>query len=265
VAEAVGALPEDTAFLIASPPTAHFDQAMTALSAGRDVIVEKPAFVTEMEAREAVNAAGASGAVLVEGFMNRHTATHRLFLETWRASRPARVVSTFTLPGVPSETFRADAAVGASNLYDVAAYVLGALIDADADVSGVSLDRVDQAGRPDRERLHLSGTVSGADFVAVTGVDDAYQNLMRLVAADGSETAFTPFVYGRPGPRRVTRTREGETTEQVIEDVNAFEAMLSVPREEWLTTADARAHRLIELTRQLERLGRRLLELRAAA
>ena len=47
VTEAVAALPADTAFYIASPPTVHFEQAMAALEAGRDVIVEKPAFVTE--------------------------------------------------------------------------------------------------------------------------------------------------------------------------------------------------------------------------
>ncbi|MBX9574777.1 MAG: Gfo/Idh/MocA family oxidoreductase [Caulobacteraceae bacterium] len=262
VAEAVSALPEATAFLIASPPTAHFDQALTALEAGRDVIVEKPAFVTESQARRAVAAAEASGALLIEGFMNRETTTHRLFLEEWTREAPTRVVSTFTLPAVPADTFRADPAVGASNLYDVTSYVLGALIDAGADVSGVTLDGVDEAGRPDRERLHLSGLLGEVEFMAVTGVSDAYANEMRLIRADGSELAFTPFVYGRPGPRRVLRTIDGVTSEQTIDDRNAFEAMLAVPLTRWRATASQRGARMIELTRQLERLGRRLLELR---
>lgn len=262
VAEAVDALPAETAFFIASPPTVHFEQAMAALEAGRDVIVEKPAFVTEAEARAAVAAAEASGALLIEGFMNRETATHRLFLEEWARETPARVISTFTLPAVPADTFRVDPAVGASNLYDVTSYVLGALIDAGADVSGVTLDRADEAGRPDRERLHLSGRLGGVEFTAVTGVAEAYANEMRLVRADGSEVAFTPFVYGRPGPRRVLRTADGRTTEETIDDVNAFEAMLATPRQVWRATAEARSVRMIELTRQLERLGRRLVELR---
>ncbi len=262
VAEAVDVLPGDTAFFIASPPTVHFEQAMAALEAGRDVIVEKPAFVTEAEARAAVSAAEASGALLIEGFMNRETATHRLFLEEWAREAPARVVSTFTLPAVPADTFRADPSIGSSNLYDVASYVLGALIDAGADVSGVTLDGVDEAGRADRERLHLSGRLGEVEFTAVTGVSDAYANEMRLIRGDGSEIAFTPFVYGRPGPRRVVRTVDGVATEDTVEDVNAFEAMLSVPRETWRATTQARGERMIELTRQLERLGRRLTELR---
>lgn len=262
VAEAVETLPADTAFFIASPPTVHFDQAMTALEAGRDVIVEKPAFVTEAEARAAAAAAAASGALLIEGFMNRHTATHRLFLDEWARAVPARVVSTFTLPAVPADTFRSDPAVGASNLYDVTSYVLAALIDAGADVSDVTLDQVDEAGRPDRERLHLSGTVGGVEFTALTGVSDAYANEMRLIRSDGAEIVITPFVYGRPGPRRVLRTAGGGTREETIEDVNAFEAMLKVPRAEWRATAATRGAQMIELTRQLERLGRRLAELR---
>jgi hypothetical protein len=58
------------------------------------------------------------------------------------------------------------------------------------------------------------------------------------------------------------RTAGGTVTEETIEDVNAFEAMLNVPRSDWRSTAAARGARMIELTRQLERLGRRLVELR---
>jgi hypothetical protein len=58
------------------------------------------------------------------------------------------------------------------------------------------------------------------------------------------------------------RTAGGTVTEETIEDVNAFEAMLNVPRSDWRSTAAERGARMIELTRQLERLGRRLIELR---
>src|SRR4051794_10368864 len=45
--EALSALPSDTVFVIATPPAIHFDHAMLAINAGRDVFVEKPAFVTK--------------------------------------------------------------------------------------------------------------------------------------------------------------------------------------------------------------------------
>lgn len=265
VTEAVAALPPDTAFFIASPPSIHFAQVTPALEAGRDVIVEKPAFVATTQAETAVRLAAASGSLLVEGFMNRHTATHRRFLDEWADRRPQTVECTFTIPAVPEGTFRAETDIGASNLYDVASYVLSALIDAGADLEDVRLDRVDHAGRPDKERLHMSGMVGGVRFSSVTGVAEHYENVMRLGRADGTDVAFTPFVYGRSGPRRMLQGRGEAVIETVFEDVNAFEAMLATPLSDWRATADARGRKLIDLTRHLERLGRSLSAFRAAA
>jgi predicted dehydrogenase len=265
VAEAVAALPSDTAFIIASPPTVHYAQAMRALEAGRDVVIEKPAFVTTAEADRAVRVAESSGALVVEGFMNRQTATHRLFLDEWSAGPLQAIECSFTLPSVPEGTFRSDMDLGASSLYDVASYVLSALIDAGADLDRVQLDRVDYAGLPDKERLHLSGKVNEANFSSVTGVAACYENVMRLIRADGTEVAFTPFVYGRPGPRRIWRRQDGKESETAIEDVNAFETMLAKPLQEWRETAVARGRSMIQLTRHLERLGGALADFRAAA
>lgn len=265
VAEAVAALPSDTAFIIATPPTVHFVQAIPALEAGRDVIIEKPAFVTMAEAETAVRVADASGALLVEGFMNRHTATHGLFLDEWSIGPVRAIECTFTIPAVPGGTFRSGSEMGASNLYDVASYVLSSLIDAGADLGGVELDRVDHAGLPDRERLHMSGKVNGAEFLSVTGVAEHYENIMRLTRADGTAVAFTPFVYGRPGARRILRRQDGRESEIILQDVNAFEAMLATPIHYWRETAGTRGRRMILLTRHLERLGRDLADFRAAA
>lgn len=265
MAEAIAALPSDTAFFIASPPTVHFRQAIAALEAGHDVIVEKPAFVSPAEAEAAVQAAEASGSLLVEGFMNRHTATHRIFLEQWAAGPLKAVECVFTIPAVPEGTFRTDTEIGASNLYDVASYVLSALIDAGASLQKVRLDRVDNPGRPEQERLHMSGMIGDVHFSSVTGVAEHYENVMRLTRVDGSDVSFTPFIYGRSGPRRMLGGKGGEVIETVVEDVNAFEAMLATPLSDWRKTAMSRGRRMIELTRSLERLGLVLSEYRAAA
>ena len=265
VSQAVAELPADTAFIVASPPTLHFAQTITALEAGRDVIVEKPAFVTELEALAAVRAAKASGALLVEGFMNRHTVTHRLFLDQWAVERPKAAHMVFTIPSVPEGSFRSSNETGASNLYDIASYALSALIDAGVDIADVQLDHVDFAGEPARERLHMSGLAGDVRFSSVTGVAADYENVMRLERADGSSISFTPFIYGRPGPRRMLEDRGGEVVETGIEDVNAFEAMLAQPLSHWRDTAVERGQRMVDLTRHLERLGRTLTAFRAAA
>lgn len=264
--QAVASLPPDTAFIIASPPCAHASQAVLVLEAGRDVLVEKPAFVRADEAEAAIAAAAGTGAVLVEGFMNRHTRTHRRFIEEWASDRPEAVQLTFTIPEAPAGTFRYDSAIGSSNLYDIGSYWLAALLDAGVPLDGVALESVDHAGQPGKERLHLGGDLGGVAAHATIGIDDGYVNKLTLVRADGERVAFEPFVYGRPGGRRIVHTAsDGTETVEHVEDVNAFAAMFAVPRERWLADQPARLARMLELTRQLERLGRSLAAFRLAA
>lgn len=262
--EAVAALPADTAFVIASPPSAHAAQAALILAAGRDVIVEKPAFVTTAEALAAA-AAATDCAILVEAFMNRHTATHRRFLAKCARDTPIAIECTFTIPEAPAGTFRSDPAIGASNLYDIAAYFLAALADAGLPLDRIELDGVDRAGQPDRERLHLTGHAGEVQISAVTGIDDAYANRLGVSHADGSTVAYNPFFYGRAAVRTIATTRDRVTTEETIDDGNAFEAMLAMPRRDWLADQDARLQKMVAITAALERLGGDLARFRAAA
>lgn len=263
IEDALAALPADTAFVIASPPTAHFDQALPILDAGRDLIVEKPPFVTEREATAAVEAAARSGSLLIDGFMNRHTLTHRHFVQACRAGMPAEINCAFTIPEAPADSFRSDTAIGSSNLYDIGSYLLAALLDIGLKLDALALDRVDQAGLPDRERLHLSGPLDGVAIEALIGVDDAYANRLELRWPDGRSIVYQPFFYGRATNREVTYTQTGATRSETVEDVNAFQAMFDVPLEHWRATAAERGQRIVTLTAQLERLGRELSSARA--
>ncbi|MDP3802980.1 Gfo/Idh/MocA family protein [Brevundimonas sp.] len=263
IEQALLALPEDTVFVLATPPAAHFEQALAILRAGCDVFVEKPAFVTAAEAREAAATATRSGALLVEGFMNRHTLTHRRYLADWAASPPVAVECVFTIPEAPANTFRSESAIGSSNLYDIGAYFLAALLDAGLPLDALTLVRVDEPGRPDRERLHFAGELGGVRVRGLIGVDAGYANSMTLTRSDGTALRYEPFVYGRPGARRVIATVEGGEHETVVEDVNAFEAIFAAPRAQWRSSQSDRLDRMVELTRQLERLGRALAQFRA--
>lgn len=261
-ADALAALPADTAFVVASPPVAHFEQTLPLLEAGRDVIVEKPPFVTQEEAVRAVDAAERSGAIVVDGFMNRHTLTHREFVARCRAEMPAEIVCRFTIPEAPGDTFRAESDLGSSNLYDIGSYVLAAVLDAGLTLDGLGIDRVDHAGVPDRERVHISGELGGVAVNAVVGVDESYANTLELRWADGRTVFYRPFFYGRAMDREVIAVERGVTRTEVIQDVNAFEAMFAVTREVWQSTARERGRRMIALTGALERLGGELAPLR---
>lgn len=263
VSDAVAALPADTAFVIATPPALHFDAAMTALAAGRDVIVEKPAFVTEAQARDAANTAAASGRVLVEGFMHRHTGLYRRLLADWKARRGAvkQVDIAFLIPAAPAATFRQHTAIESSALCDIGCYALSLLADLGLPLEAIRIENVAFAGDPRREAITLSGTADGIAARTLVGIGKSYTNEVSLTLDDGT-IAYAPFFYGRPGEKTVALRHAGETTQEPLTDGNAFEAMFGTPRAHWLATQGDRSARMIAVTAAMERLGRELETIR---
>jgi len=262
VAVAVAGLPPETAFIIASPPSAHSAQAEIILRAGRDLIVEKPSFVTRAEAESAAAIADSNGAVLVEGFMNRYTRTHRRFLGDCANIGLSSIEATFTIPAAPPGTFRSDPAICASNLYDMTSYFLAALLDSGLSLDAIDIVSVDRPGIPDREQLRISGRAGAVPVTATIGIDDVYANRLTLAAVDGATMSYSPFFFGRAGPRTVIVAKGSAVSEQMIDDDNGFEAMLAIPRDQWLADQAARMDRMITLTAALERMGRSLLRFR---
>lgn len=262
VEDAMSKLPTDTLFIIATPPVSHFSQLMPLLNSGRDVLVEKPAFVSVDEARHATGAARESGAVLVEGFMNRHTLTHRRFLADRLIDSLCRLDFVFTIPSAPTGTFRSDSAIGSSNLYDMGCYFLATISDIGLTLDQIVIERVENAGEPDRELVHLAGNLDGIAVTAKIGVDDTYVNCLKL-RTPSSTFSYTPFIYGRPGSRLVERVEGNHTQSEQIDDVNAFAEMLAVPRTKWLEDQDFRFAQIIDITKNLERLGITLERMRS--
>jgi predicted dehydrogenase len=250
LAEALAILPADTAFVVATPPSLHFEQVSMAIAAKRDVIVEKPGFVTEQDAREIARRCEAAGSVLVEAFMHRHTLLFARLLAFWEANRE-RVRSlaiAFVVPSLPAGTFRQADTIESSSLYDIGCYGLSLLADLNLPLDGLHLAR-------DGKVVGLAGRLDGIDVILRIGVADAYENMVELCTDDGTVTQFSPFFYGRPGDKRIETRTAGTAGQETFADVNAFQAMFDVPRLAWRASQPARLARMIEVTRRLEQLG----------
>jgi predicted dehydrogenase len=248
--EALAGLPADTAFVIATPPSLHFEQACTAIAAGRDVIVEKPGFVTERDAREIARRCEAAGSVLVEGFMHRHTLLFERLMNFWELNRSrVRALSiAFLVPSLPAGTFRQAGTIESSSLYDIGCYGLSLLADLKLPLADLQLAQADEA-------IDLAGRIDGIDVTLRIGVAEAYENSVELHLEDGTVTRFSPFFYGRPAEKRIETRTEGKAEQEALADVNGFRAMFDVPRSAWRAGQAARLARMIEVTRRLEQLG----------
>jgi hypothetical protein len=263
--DAIAALTPDTVFVLATPPAVHFSQVITLLEAGRDLIVEKPAFVTAREARAAAHEAELKGAVLIEGFMHRHTVLYSKLMECWRRERDRidAVEMTFHIPAIPAGTFRQRGHIACSSLYDMGCYPLSLLADFDLPFDSLELTNVEFAGDCDREAIDLSGSAAEIPVSVRLGVRAPYANSVVFRLKGGGLVAFSPLFYGRPGDKVISRRGSPGVSELIVPDHNGFAEMFAVPRGEWQASQARRLARLIDVSAALERLGKSLVQRRA--
>lgn len=253
-------LEPDVAVVISTPPGLHFLQATMAVEAGFDTIIEKPAFLTAGDAEAVRNAADRTGALVVEGFMHRHTALHARFLDDWRRLRDSvsRVGVHFLIPTMPGGTFRDHATLDASAVYDMGCYPLSLLADMGLDPAGLSLVDVRAPGATATEAIVIAGRLDGIAVDIQIGVGDPYENAVVLETAGGESIRFEPYFYGRPGERRRVVQRDGASAVETISVPDAFQAMFSVPRTAWRADQPLRGDRMIAAAAVLQGLAAQL-------
>jgi predicted dehydrogenase len=267
LADALSTLPSETVFLLSTPPTLHFEQTMAILHAGRDVIVEKPAFVTTEESERAYELAEANGLVLAEAFMHRHTGLFRRLMAWWDANGMdvRKIETAFLIPKLPTATFRQTADIGCSGLYDIGCYPLSLFADFGLSLDRLVLQRVTAAGDPTRESIEFGGRLNGMDVTASVGIGAVYMNVLSLRTRDGGSWTVSPMFYGRSGRRTLVIASEGRLTREFMDTENAFEEILRVRREEWRSMQPGRRKKAKQVVSALERLGRDLRRLRMLA
>ena len=80
---------------------------------------------------------------------------------------------------------------------------------------------------------------------------------------DGERITFSPFFYGRPGDKVISRQGPSGASEVTVPDHNGFAEMFATPRGEWQATQATRLGRIVEVSAALERLGESLVQRRA--
>ena len=257
---ALAALPTDTVFIISTPPSFHFEQVRKAVQAGRDVIVEKPAFVLADDARTIAAICQVQGTIVVEGLMHRHTALYCRFIEYWVIHRNQidAMDAVFLIPEVPPGTFRQESTVASSCLYDMGCYVISLLADLLLPLADLRLVHVSHLGQG-LEEINIYGVLDGVKISIKIGVAAAYKNFIELRTHQGDTALFCPFFYGRPGERLITLASCGIINKHTLIEFDAFKAMFMVPRSQWLADQADRSARMIKVAASLDALGHELL------
>ncbi|MBT5911254.1 MAG: Gfo/Idh/MocA family oxidoreductase [Rhodospirillaceae bacterium] len=257
VTDAISCLPETTLFVIATPPNVHYAQVKAVIEAGRDVFVEKPAFLSLKESVELSRLADEHGVVLVEMLMYlENNSVQQIISELKCASGSVKNIECqFLIPSVPLGTFRTEASLGNSLLSDMACYPLSLLAIAGYDLSNLVLV-VDDLRAKQNPIFCIRGKSQQTNFYIRVGRNGQYRNKVKLVFDDDRQVSCEPFFYGREGHRKlISATSAGMLTEQ-IHETNAYERMFLRKRFEWLATQESRSESLCLVSDGLERLGR---------
>ena len=257
VADATLRLPKTTLFVIATPPNVHYVQVKEVIEAGRDVFVEKPAFLSLNDSVELSRLASERGVVLVEMLMYlENNSVQQIIRELEDASGLVKNIECqFLIPSVPLGTFRNEESLGNSLLSDMACYPLSLLALAGYDLSDLILV-ADTHKTNLNPTFLIKGKSQKTNIHIRVGHDDVYLNKLKLEFDDGRQVSCEPFFYGREGYRKLIRVNStGMLTEQ-IHETNGYERMFLRKRSQWVATQESRCDALGLVSSSLEKLGR---------
>ena len=226
--------PEVDAVYIALPHAMHLPWVLEALRAGKAVICEKPAFLTEAEASEAASVAAETGTLFMEAMKCRFVPLHQKVLETLGTGRLGRVVEVRCRQRVDYGEHGLSAGyltnpVGGGALYDLGCYPMSWVEEFTAgepDELRVREVRMFDAGRGPVDWAGVAEMRFGdvAASVDWAGDADEYECTCELVCEHGS--VFVEKAH-RPERAVVRYADGGRETLEAPYDPNDFHGELA--------------------------------------
>ncbi|MFF1560786.1 Gfo/Idh/MocA family protein [Streptomyces sp. NPDC058279] len=231
------ARPDIDAVYVPLPAALHARWVEAALLAGKHVLGEKPLTTSLTATRRLAALAEAAGLALRENVMFVHHSQHaavRALVAGGAIGEVRGFQAAFTVPRLPDDDIRYDAALGGGALWDTGVYpvraalhFLGRQLEAEAAV----LVRRGPHRAVDTEGTALLRTPSGSCAQLAFGLDHGYRSAYEITGTEGRITvdrAFTPPAGHPPQVRLERRTGVEEIRldpdDQVLNTVTAFAA-----------------------------------------
>lgn len=166
---------------------AHFEWVMKALSSGRHVIVDKPAFLRLDEAERALNLAHKAGRHIVEATVFNYHAQFRELDRFIAQHGPMQSLSVeFIIPPLPRNNFRVDPTLGGGCFADMSPYaaaivrLFGAGDPVRLSASGFRNERTAN----DTAFSMLAAFANGTRITGHFCIEGSYRNRITLMARD---------------------------------------------------------------------------------
>ena len=214
---------------VATPPAFHAENAIAALRAGKQVLVEKPFAMNAREAADVLEAAAQSGRRVFEAFHYRHHALWRRIVDIVRGDQLGEIKSidaAFHVPiaNSPGE-IRWNAAVGGGALMDLGCYPLQWVRVIAGQEPVVTSARMRIVGGVDAETQAELRFPSGAIARISCGMDgDGFKAFVNVEGTLGKMSVMNPLA---PQMGHMLETKiGGAIRKETVEGPSTFVAQL---------------------------------------
>ncbi len=257
ISDAIKYLPDNTLFIISSPPDIHYLQAKELIIAGKDIFIEKPAFTSKENLIELSKLANQKGSLMLEMFMYFENKLVRKIIRILKNDYSSidNIDLNFYIPLIPPGTFRDESTLARSLLSDIGCYPLSLLAVVGFDLSNLNLE-ITKDNLSKEPNFCISGESKKIKIEIRIGVNNVYLNNIAIRFKNKNEIFCEPFFYGRSGYRKLVEIKGKLKDENKILEKNSYELMFSKSRDELINTQEDRFNRMYIVTENLERLGK---------
>lgn len=232
--DALYASPEIDLVYVGTPPSAHLDQALAAIAAGKPVLIEKPVAV---DAAQAARIRDAAGAARVQAFEAMHSVHHALFAELRSLLADDAIGEVIAVDarfdaavGTAPGEFRWDGALGGGALMDLGVYPLAwcrLLLGEDFTVEKATARRAGTVDVAFTARLRFA---RGAEATVAAAMDaPKHEAELTITGARGRIIVLNPIAPQR-GHTLTVETASGTST-TTVDGPPTFLAQLTAVRD----------------------------------
>lgn len=257
--EALKTTSEDTIFVLTTPPEVHFQQITLILSFNRDVYVEKPIFVSSAEAKNIFRKLESSNNIIVEMLMYKYTKLYQIFKNNFfkNSNQIKTIAIFFTLPHLPSNTFRENSSIKSSIFYDMGCYIFSLLNDLHISLNDFEIKKYNFNNKKIQNIIFV-GKSKNMEIYVELGINKEYENKVILKKYNNVSLSFENFFYGRDSNKRITISRKNKLKYVFFDDLNGFYEMFKIPRIFWVDTQKKRMSKLLQINKKMENIGSKL-------
>ena len=250
-----------TSFIVSSPPDFHSSQIKQILKYGRNIYVEKPIFNNLQDAEDINYCLRQNKFFIVEILMYKYTYLYKKFLKLWNKNRYkcTKINCIFNIPDIPKNTFRDNADIKSSPLYDIGCYPINLLVDLGINLENLKIKKNNNSIKHFID-FYITGFFENIEIYLEFGIGKKYQNLVKLEFANNKSISFNKFFYGVDAEKSINFETNNEYKVCVIKDTNGFENIFGKPNSYWLSDQNERFKNIIRVNEILSFLAKDLIE-----